>query len=104
MPLDGLGTAAQRGAGQVAYAGDFIGYWTHRLLFYRAEPWVFTVVYTARSAWRSWPRSSWRRPEGESNRLAAPPASLEQSACSGSTHMIVNSSPNSRFRVSCKEK
>ena len=34
-------------AGQVAYAGDFIGYWTHRLLFFRAEPWVFTVVYTA---------------------------------------------------------
>ena len=32
-------------AGQVAYGGDFIGYWTHRLLFYRAEPWVFTVVY-----------------------------------------------------------
>jgi Protein of Unknown function (DUF2784) len=34
-------------AGQVAYAGDFIGHWTHRLLFYHAEPWVFTVVYTA---------------------------------------------------------
>ena len=34
-------------AGQVAYAGDFIGYWTHRLLFYRFKPWVFTVVYTA---------------------------------------------------------
>jgi hypothetical protein len=37
----------REGAGQVAYAGDFIGYWTHRLLFYRAEPWVFTLVYTA---------------------------------------------------------
>ena len=37
----------REGAGQVAYAGDFIGYWTHRLLFYRAEPWVFTVVYAA---------------------------------------------------------
>jgi hypothetical protein len=35
------------GAGQVAYAGDFIGYWTHRFLFYRFEPWVFTVVYAA---------------------------------------------------------
>jgi hypothetical protein len=32
-------------AGQAAYTGDFIGYWTHRLLFYRAEPWVFTVIY-----------------------------------------------------------
>jgi Protein of Unknown function (DUF2784) len=35
----------REGAGQVAYAGDFIGYWTHRFLFYRAEPWVFTVIY-----------------------------------------------------------
>jgi len=33
-------------AGQVGYQGDFIGYWTHQLLFYRAEPWVFTLVYT----------------------------------------------------------
>jgi len=32
-------------AGQTGYQGDFIGYWTHRLLFYRAEPWVFTLVY-----------------------------------------------------------
>ncbi len=31
--------------GQIGYQGDFIGYWTHQLLFYRAEPWVFTVVY-----------------------------------------------------------
>ncbi len=31
----------RKAAGQVAYPGDFIGYWTHRLLFYRAEPWVF---------------------------------------------------------------
>src|SRR5271165_2551458 len=35
----------RRAAGQVAYPGDFIGYWTHRLLFYRAEPWVFTMGY-----------------------------------------------------------
>jgi hypothetical protein len=34
-------------AGQVAYPGDFIGYWTHRLLFVRTEPWVLTVVYAA---------------------------------------------------------
>ena len=37
----------REGAGQVAYAGDFIGYWTHKVLFYRAQPWVFTVLYTA---------------------------------------------------------
>jgi hypothetical protein len=33
-------------AGQVSYTGDFLGYWAHRLLFYQAEPWVFTVIYT----------------------------------------------------------
>jgi hypothetical protein len=33
-------------AGEVSYTGDFIGYWAHRLLFYRAEPWVFTLCYT----------------------------------------------------------
>ena len=32
-------------AGQVAYHGDFIGYWAHRLIFFRAEPWVFTLGY-----------------------------------------------------------
>jgi hypothetical protein len=32
-------------AGQVGYRGEFIGYWAHQLIFYRAEPWVFTVLY-----------------------------------------------------------
>ncbi len=32
-------------AGQTSYPGDFLGYWVHRLLFFRAEPWVFTVSY-----------------------------------------------------------
>jgi hypothetical protein len=32
-------------AGQATYPGDFVGYWVHRWLFYRAEPWVFTLVY-----------------------------------------------------------
>jgi hypothetical protein len=32
-------------AGQINYPGDFLGYWAHRLLFYRAEPWVFTLIY-----------------------------------------------------------
>jgi Protein of Unknown function (DUF2784) len=35
----------RRAAGQVAYPGDFIGYWTNRLLFYSAQRWVLTVVY-----------------------------------------------------------
>src|SRR4051812_36629547 len=32
-------------AGQASYAGDFLGYWAHQLIFYRAEPWVFTMIY-----------------------------------------------------------
>jgi len=32
-------------AGQASYPGDFLGYWAHRLLFYHAEPWVFTLIY-----------------------------------------------------------
>jgi hypothetical protein len=32
-------------AGQTGYTGDFIGYWAHQFLFYRADPWVFTVGY-----------------------------------------------------------
>ncbi|MFO0893057.1 MAG: DUF2784 domain-containing protein [Isosphaeraceae bacterium] len=35
----------RRQAGQAGYPGDFLGYWAHRLIFYRAEPWVFTVLY-----------------------------------------------------------
>ncbi len=36
----------RRLAGESDYPGDFIGYWAHRLIFFRAEPWVFTLVYT----------------------------------------------------------
>ena len=32
-------------AGQGAYPGDFIGNWAHHLIFFRAEPWVFTLAY-----------------------------------------------------------
>lgn len=34
-------------AGQTTVDGDFIASWVHRIMFYRAEPWVFTVVYVA---------------------------------------------------------
>ncbi len=37
----------RRQAGQATYAGDFLGYWAHRIIFYRAEPWVFTVIYAS---------------------------------------------------------
>ncbi len=32
-------------AGQTTFDGDFIAHWIHRLMFFRAEPWVFTVAY-----------------------------------------------------------
>ncbi|WP_165069466.1 DUF2784 domain-containing protein [Paludisphaera rhizosphaerae] len=34
-------------AGQTSFEGDFIAHWVHRLIFFQAEPWVFTVVYVA---------------------------------------------------------
>jgi len=34
-------------AGQASYAGDFLGHWAHQLIFYRADPWVFTALYVA---------------------------------------------------------
>lgn len=34
-------------AGQASYRGDFIATWVHDLLFFDAEPWVFTNCYCA---------------------------------------------------------
>lgn len=34
-------------AGDATYQGDFIAAWVHDLLFFDAEPWVFTVCYVA---------------------------------------------------------
>ena len=31
--------------GQAASEGDFVASWMHRLIFFQAEPWVFTLVY-----------------------------------------------------------
>lgn len=36
-----------RGGQQVYAAGGFIQFWLHKLIFFDAEPWVFTVCYTA---------------------------------------------------------
>jgi len=36
----------RRRAGQSGYAESFIEHWLHELLFYQAEPWVFTSIYT----------------------------------------------------------
>jgi Protein of Unknown function (DUF2784) len=32
-------------AGQTAYSGDFLAYWAHRLIFFRADPWFFTLLH-----------------------------------------------------------
>lgn len=31
---------------QQPYPGSFIGYWAHELLFFDAQPWVFTLTYS----------------------------------------------------------
>ena len=33
-------------AGESGYAATFVEHWLHKLLFYQAEPWVFTIIYT----------------------------------------------------------
>ena len=45
-PLTTLETWLRAGAGEATYHGDFIGYWTHELLFFDATPGVFTLIYT----------------------------------------------------------
>jgi hypothetical protein len=44
-PLTVWESQLRRAGGQAGYSGDFIGYWAHRLIFYQAEPWVFTILY-----------------------------------------------------------
>ncbi len=46
-PLTTLEQWLRAQAGQVAYAGDFIGHWLGRLLFFDAPPWVFVLAYSA---------------------------------------------------------
>ncbi|MGI9260997.1 MAG: DUF2784 domain-containing protein [Woeseiaceae bacterium] len=33
-------------AGEAAYSESFIEHWLHKVLFYQADPWIFTVIYT----------------------------------------------------------
>ncbi len=37
-------------AGQGGYAGSFVQHWLHKLIFYQAETWVFTLSYTVFAA------------------------------------------------------
>jgi hypothetical protein len=45
-PLTILEHELRAGAGQTFHQMSFIGLWLHRLLFYTAPEWVFTLVYT----------------------------------------------------------
>ena len=37
----------RRLAGQEPYVETFVQHWLHRWIFFDAEPWVFTTIYTA---------------------------------------------------------
>lgn len=45
-PLTVWENELRRRAGQSAYSETFIEHWLHQILFYQAEPWVFTTMYT----------------------------------------------------------
>ncbi len=36
----------RRRAGQLGYTETFVEHWLRDILFYQAEPWVFTTIYT----------------------------------------------------------
>ncbi len=36
----------RRRAGQSGYTETFVEHWLHEILFYQAQPWVFTMIYT----------------------------------------------------------
>ena len=45
-PLTTLEKWLREQAGQTSYQGDFIANWVHDMLFFQADPWVFTVCYS----------------------------------------------------------
>jgi hypothetical protein len=45
-PLTVLENHLRQRAGQASYPGAFLGYWAHRLIFFDAPAWAFTVVYS----------------------------------------------------------
>ncbi len=44
-PLTILEKRLRLEAGQAGYTGDFVAYWMHKLFFFNAERWVFTLGY-----------------------------------------------------------
>ena len=45
-PLTTWENALRDAAGQSVYTETFIARWMHKVLFFQAEPWVFTLAYT----------------------------------------------------------
>jgi hypothetical protein len=45
-PLTTLESTLRMRAGQAGYGTSFIQDWLYRLLYYRADTWVFTLLYT----------------------------------------------------------
>lgn len=45
-PLTRWEASLRAAAGQTPYDESFIEHWLQRLLYYQAEPWVFTLVYS----------------------------------------------------------
>ena len=45
-PLTLLENDLRRRAGQATYDAGFIADWLHRIIFFEAEPWIFTCAYT----------------------------------------------------------
>ena len=44
-PLTTLEDWLRRRAGDPGYQGDFVEYWTHRIIFFDFQPWVFESIY-----------------------------------------------------------
>lgn len=49
-PLTTLESWLRVQGGSDGYASGFIEHWVHRVIFYEAPTWVFTVIYTAFAA------------------------------------------------------
>lgn len=45
-PLTTWENGLRRLAGQSGYEESFVEHWLHEVLFYQAEPWIFTAAYT----------------------------------------------------------
>jgi len=49
-PLTTLESLLRERAGEAGYAGSFVAWWLHRLIFFDAPPWLFTLAYSAFAA------------------------------------------------------